>query len=61
MNLNLAPFGSAPLINSLFQSPLQYVRSHDHVILDSTHSPSELSEIFMSSETGGLKRRASDR
>ncbi|KYB26340.1 Protein CBFA2T3-like Protein [Tribolium castaneum] len=45
------------------QSPLQYVRSHDHVILDSTHSPSELSEIFMSNETplvAGLKRRASD-
>ncbi|RZC39238.1 CBFA2T1, partial [Asbolus verrucosus] len=45
------------------QSPLQYVRSHDHVILDSTHSPSELSEIFMPNETplgSGVKRRASD-
>ncbi|GJQ77175.1 hypothetical protein Trydic_g19875 [Trypoxylus dichotomus] len=46
------------------ESPLQYVRSHDHVILDPAHSPSEPSEIFLSGEcqnVPGVKRRASDR
>nr|XP_022913721.1 protein CBFA2T1 isoform X2 [Onthophagus taurus] len=48
------------------QSPLQYVRSHEHVILDPAHSPSEPSEIFLPNETQmtavgtGVKRRASD-
>ncbi|XP_066157563.1 protein CBFA2T3 isoform X2 [Euwallacea fornicatus] len=45
------------------QSALQYVRSHDHVILEPTHSPSEASEIFMSSDTTpitGVKRRTSE-
>ncbi|CAH1126654.1 unnamed protein product [Ceutorhynchus assimilis] len=43
------------------QSALQYVRSHDHVILEPTHSPSEAAEIFMPNETSpltGIKRRS---
>lgn len=46
------------------QSSLQYVRNHDHVILDPAHSPSELSEIFLPGDlhtTAGVKRRASER
>ncbi|XP_017780729.1 PREDICTED: protein CBFA2T1, partial [Nicrophorus vespilloides] len=49
------------------QSALQYVRTHDHLILDSTHSPAEPSEIFLPNDApimtgggGGFKRRTSD-
>ncbi|XP_050294390.1 protein CBFA2T3 [Anthonomus grandis grandis] len=44
------------------QPSLQYVRTHDHVILEPTHSPSEPSEIFMPVNEGhltnGVKRRS---
>ncbi|KAL1501665.1 hypothetical protein ABEB36_006956 [Hypothenemus hampei] len=39
------------------QSALQYIRSHDHVIFEQAHSPSEAAEIFMANE-GGTKRRS---
>ncbi|KAH1006121.1 hypothetical protein HUJ05_006886 [Dendroctonus ponderosae] len=42
-------------------SALQYARSHDHVLLELTHSPSEASEIFMSNDNAplsGIKRRS---
>ncbi|XP_044731925.1 protein CBFA2T3 [Chrysoperla carnea] len=48
------------------QSTLQYVRTHDHIVLDPTFSPSEASEIFFSNEQQqqtsiiAPKRRASD-
>ncbi|KAB0804766.1 hypothetical protein PPYR_01736 [Photinus pyralis] len=45
------------------QSSLQYVRTHEHVVLDSTHSPTEPSEIFLPNDTqltSGIKRRSSD-
>ncbi|XP_076268846.1 CBFA2/RUNX1 partner transcriptional co-repressor nervy [Rhynchophorus ferrugineus] len=45
------------------QSALQYVRNHDNIILDSIHSPSEVSEIFMSNDgapLSGVKRRSSE-
>ncbi|XP_060536667.1 protein CBFA2T1 [Cylas formicarius] len=45
------------------QSVLQYVRNNDHVILESTHSPSEASDIFFPTDSmpiAGLKRRSSD-
>ncbi|XP_049817816.1 protein CBFA2T1 isoform X2 [Aethina tumida] len=45
------------------QSALQYVRTHEHIIMDPTHSPSEVAEIFLSSDTqpvSGIKRRPSD-
>ncbi|KAK9873850.1 hypothetical protein WA026_002207 [Henosepilachna vigintioctopunctata] len=44
------------------QSTLQYVRNHEHAVLDAAHSPSELSDIFMPNEVNiaGVKRRASE-
>ena len=45
----------------LFQSPQQYLRHHEHVVLDPAFSPSEPSEIFHSDVTENGKRRASDR
>ncbi|KAF5281833.1 hypothetical protein FQA39_LY05047 [Lamprigera yunnana] len=45
------------------QSSLQYVRTHEQVVLDSTHSPTEPSEIFLPNDnqvTSGIKRRSSD-
>jgi hypothetical protein len=45
----------------LLQSPQQYLRHHEHVVLDPAFSPSEPSEIFHSDVTENGKRRASDR
>ncbi|XP_018324931.1 protein CBFA2T1 [Agrilus planipennis] len=45
------------------QSPLQYVRTHEHMILDPASSPTEPSEIFLPNDTPvstGTKRRMSD-
>ncbi|XP_030765073.1 protein CBFA2T3 [Sitophilus oryzae] len=45
------------------QSALQYIRSHDNIILDTAHSPSEASEIFMPNDNtplAGVKRRSSE-
>ncbi|XP_068082954.1 protein CBFA2T1 [Anabrus simplex] len=42
------------------QSPQQYLRHHEHVVLDPAFSPSEPSEIFHSDVTENGKRRATD-
>ncbi|GLV36334.1 nervy [Carabus blaptoides fortunei] len=47
------------------QTPLQYLRAHDHVVLEPAHSPAEPSEIFLSTSAetppaSAVKRRASD-
>ena len=52
---------SVCLFVCLLQSPQQYLRHHEHVVLDPAFSPSEPSEIFHSDVTENGKRRASDR
>ncbi|XP_069687632.1 protein CBFA2T3-like isoform X2 [Periplaneta americana] len=42
------------------QSPQQYLRHHEHVVLDPAFSPSEPSEIFHSEVADSGKRRAPD-
>ncbi|XP_044745695.1 protein CBFA2T1 isoform X2 [Coccinella septempunctata] len=44
------------------QSTLQYVRNHEHVVLDPSHSPSEMADIFLPTDMNftGIKRKASE-
>ncbi|XP_047120331.1 protein CBFA2T1-like [Schistocerca piceifrons] len=57
----------AALARTAKQAPLQYLRQHEHVVLDPAFSPSEPSEIFHSEDHAQqqqphpMKRRPSDR
>ncbi|KAJ4428185.1 hypothetical protein ANN_24200, partial [Periplaneta americana] len=55
---HLARIRNLDIINT--ESPQQYLRHHEHVVLDPAFSPSEPSEIFHSEVADSGKRRAPD-